>query len=156
MWIAILLTLTVPSVVYAVLQRKHAAVEALPLRGLVAGLIPMGVSAAWAVFFMIVYKDGYGEAGMLRMNAYKFLHYPLLAIFVPLSANLVWKRATDPLMLLRVALLGAFAAECILCEYTPVGWTFTFVLVPFAFLAMLIGFAFLRRKPTPSAGAPSP
>jgi integral membrane sensor domain MASE1 len=84
---------------------------------------------------------------MELMNVYKMEHYALVPIAIPLYANLVWRRSSKPsLVRERLILTAGFVGSCILAEYTPVSWSFTFVLFPFSMFILVIGFLFLKRK----------
>lgn len=142
----VFLSLFVPGLVYVIWQRKKIT-PADPKLGLIAGLLPMVASVVWAFFFIIIeWPTGYGFDKMQWMSAYKYIHYLTIPIAVPVFANLLWKKTAKSLKWDRFALVGGFLVSVVACENVPVGWTFTFFLIPPALLILCVGFTFLRRS----------
>jgi len=145
----LLFSLIVAGPIFALVQRKKDGRDTLPRLGLIVGFVPIAVSAMWDLFFFLHYHSRYDSVRVENLAAtYKFIHYPILAIIVPLSANLVWKKSekSASLMMKRLLLLAAFFLESVFCESIPGQWTYTYLLVLPTVLFMAIGFAFLRRS----------
>jgi hypothetical protein len=142
----IFLSLAVLGPLVAVAWRRRSSPESHLGAGLGAGLIPAGVSAAWSVWFMVVYRDGYGTDGMEWMGAHRLVHYPVVAVATPFCANFFWTRSARAGVTRRLVLIGACLASTALCESTPVGWTFTFLLMPPALVVLLVGLLLVWRR----------
>ena len=155
MMIAILVSFLFPSLLLINKLKKNPNLEKPEKWGLLSGLLPMGVAALWDAYFIIRYHGGYGFNEMQWMEGFNLVLFLMVPILAPICANLIWKRASGPLMKKRLLLYLGFLVLYVLYFNLPLTWDFSFVLFPVSLILMTIAFCFLRRKrvePTADAG----
>lgn len=154
-----LLSLLLLGPLFALAQRRKGSPERRARSAWIAGMVPMGVSAGWALLWIALDRFHvltHWESDGVR--TYKVLHYTAVTLAVPLSFHLVAShragaQRASPLWTIRLALVAAFLATTVLCEATPASWTFTSLLIPPACAVMLLTFAWPGRV-RPRADAP--
>jgi len=146
MFIAIFLSLWGPGVVLLSVPKRYEGFWTAARLGWLAGFLPIFAGWCWGGYFAIFYRNGYSFGQMQNMNGFTLCFYGLVPFLVPLFANLVWRNTGKSLGWERFSLFATYLMGVVLCFQTPDHWDFSFILLPFSFLVLAIGFLFLRRK----------